>query len=217
MDCGDLLPVVLDCEVEGKSSDALSLGDCADLQALHYARIRLVLESRVLALGVLTDDGEIDIGVAGREARERFAVNDGGVDIERLTHRYVPTVVRICLKGGVENTLEPDLVALDRLDRLEELRLAGVRLTAHVILGPLHGGVERLEDLLDGLSELTSDTVTRDEGDVVDAAESAWFTRGSRCGAGSVSTSELGGLDGVLVGRAHTLSWLAIRLCCVTF
>jgi hypothetical protein len=101
-----------------------------------------VLEARVLALGVLTDDGKVDVGVAGREAGERLAEDDGCVDVELLAHGDVPgDVARLdgCEKDAwrgfkvridssettqKERTLEADAVALERLERLLEKLLA---------------------------------------------------------------------------------------------
>jgi hypothetical protein len=78
------------------------------------------------------------------------------------------------LDGGVEDTLEAELVALQRGDGLAEellgVDVAGVD-TRDVDLLPLNGNVVRLEDLLDRLGDLSTDTVTGDQGDGVLAAE----------------------------------------------
>ena len=70
------LAVVLEGEVEREAADTLSLGACRDLQALNDTGVALVLEARVLALRVLTDDREVDVLVARGEARERLAEDD---------------------------------------------------------------------------------------------------------------------------------------------
>ena len=44
----------------------------------------------MLALRVLTDDGEVDVVVTSGEARERLAKNDRRVDVKLLAHGDVP-------------------------------------------------------------------------------------------------------------------------------
>jgi hypothetical protein len=84
------LSVVLDGKVECESSNSLSLGPSRDLQALDNTWVRRVFKSRVLSLGVFSDDGEIDIVVSSWETWEGFADNDGSVNVECLTHGDVP-------------------------------------------------------------------------------------------------------------------------------
>ena len=75
------LAVVLERKVEREANNALRLGTRGDLQALDNTGETLVLKTRVFTLGVLTDNGKIDIAVTSRETRERLAKNDGGVDV----------------------------------------------------------------------------------------------------------------------------------------
>lgn len=67
------------------------------------------------------------------------------------------------LDGSVQDTLETELVALERGDGLAE-EVLGVHVacldTGDVDLLPLDGHVVRLEDLLDRLGNLSTDTVT---------------------------------------------------------
>lgn len=84
------LPVVLDRKVKREPSNPLGLRPRRDLQALHDTRVTLVLETAVLALGVFTDDGKVDVLVAGWNAGEGLADHDGSVDVESLTHGDVP-------------------------------------------------------------------------------------------------------------------------------
>jgi hypothetical protein len=86
----DLLAVVLECEVEGKAADTLSLSTGRNLQALDDTREALVLKTRVLALSVLTDDSKVNVRVTSRDARKRLAEHDGRVDIKLLPHGNVP-------------------------------------------------------------------------------------------------------------------------------
>ena len=70
------LAVVLERKVECESADTLRLCTRGHLQALDDTGVALVLEARVLALRVLTDDRKVDVLVARGEARERLAEDD---------------------------------------------------------------------------------------------------------------------------------------------
>ncbi|GJC99132.1 hypothetical protein ColKHC_07958 [Colletotrichum higginsianum] len=115
-------------EVEGELCDALRLGAGDDLEGLDDAGDGLVLEARVLALGVLTDDGEVDALVAGLVAGDVLDEGDGSVDVELLAHGNVEGLVARALDGGVQDTLEAELVAAEGGDGLAEevLGLLGV-------------------------------------------------------------------------------------------
>ena len=84
------LAVVLQGKVEGESNNTFSLGPTRDFQTLDDTGDALVFEARVLSLGVLTDDSEVDVGVARRESWERLAKDDRRVNVELLTHGNVP-------------------------------------------------------------------------------------------------------------------------------
>lgn len=183
VDAGDLLAVVGKRKGESELGNALRLLAGDDLERLDDAVDRLVLETRVLALGVLTDDAEVDVLVAGLVAGDVLEEDDRGVDVEFLAESDVERAVAGALDGGVEDTLETELVALQRGDGLAE-ELLGVDVarvnTRDIDLLPLNGNVVRLEDLLDRVGDLSTNTVTGDQGDGVLAAE-------------------LGGLEDVLV------------------
>ena len=98
---GNVLPSVFDSKVEGESRDSLALCLCHDLQRFDDSRYGHVFQARVLALGVFTDDGKVDVAVTCREPRQGLAKGDGGVDVELLTHGYVPGGVARSLDGSV--------------------------------------------------------------------------------------------------------------------
>lgn len=104
VDDGNLLPVVGKGKSKGKLGNALRLGPGDDLEGLDDARNRLVLEARVLALGVLTDDAEVDILVAGLVAGDVLDQDNGGVDVELLAESDVERLVTGALDGGVQDT-----------------------------------------------------------------------------------------------------------------
>jgi hypothetical protein len=62
-----------------------------------------VFQARIFTFGVLTDDSEVDIGMTGRKAGERFAEDNGGIDVELLTHGDVPGDVARLGDRGKEN------------------------------------------------------------------------------------------------------------------
>ncbi len=120
VDASDLLAVVGKRKGEGKLGNALRLLTGDDLERLHDAVDGLVLETRVLALGVLTDDAEIDVLVASLVAGDVLEEDNRGVDVELLTKSDVEGAVTRALDGCVEDTLETELVALQRGDGLAE-------------------------------------------------------------------------------------------------
>lgn len=61
-------------------------------------------------------------------------------------------------------TLQPNLVPLQTVHSLPEQGFSTRRLTADIVLFPLDGHVDRLEDLLDTVGDFRTDTVTGDEG-----------------------------------------------------
>lgn len=163
VDTGDLLAVVGQGEAEGELGDALRLGAGDDLQGLDDTGNGLVLETGVLTLGVLTDDAKVDVLVAGVVTGDVLDQGDGGVNVQLLTESDVEGLVAGALDGSVKDTLQTELVALEGSERLAE-ELLGVLVTgvntANVDLLPLNGNVVGLEDGLDRLSDLGTDSVT---------------------------------------------------------
>lgn len=173
VDASDLGAAVGESKGECEFGDALRLGAGDDLEGLDDAGDTLVLEARVLALGVLTDDAQVNILVAGLVAGNVLYQADAGVDVELLAHGDVEALVTGAADGSVKDTLETELVAAERGDTLAESVLSALTTilnTSDVDLLPLNGDVVRLEDGLDGLGNLGTDTVSGDEGDGVLAA-----------------------------------------------
>ena len=125
--------------------------------------------TRVLALGVLADDDKVDILMARRQARQRLAERDGGVDVELLPERDVPGRVAGSLLRRVEDALEADLVPSQRVERELEVGLVRARLAGDFVLVELDGHVDVLEHLFDRVGHLDTDTVARNQRDSVDA------------------------------------------------
>lgn len=89
--------------------------------------------------------------------------DDRGVDVEFLTEGDVEGLVAGALDRRMKDTLEAELVALERSDGLAEqlLGVLGSSLdTGDVDLLPLDGNVVCLEDLPDRLRDFGTDTIT---------------------------------------------------------
>lgn len=173
VDAGNLGAVVGQSEAEGELGDALRLGAGDDLERLDDAIDALVLEAGVLALSVLTDDAQVDVLVAGLVAGDVLDQGDGGVDVELLAHGDVERLVAGAADGGVQDTLEAELVAAERGDGLAESSVGDVAAsldTRDLNLLPLDGDVVGLEDGLDRLGNFGTDTVTGNQGNGVLAA-----------------------------------------------
>jgi hypothetical protein len=84
------LATIPEGKVESEARNAFCLGTGGHFQGLNDAGITLMLKARVLALGVLTDNGKVDIGVASGNTWERLAQDYRSVDIKLLTHGHVP-------------------------------------------------------------------------------------------------------------------------------
>lgn len=63
-----------------------------------------MLEARVFTLGVLTNDTEVDILVAGLVTRNVLDENNGCVDVELLTKGDIERLMTRALNWGVEDT-----------------------------------------------------------------------------------------------------------------
>jgi hypothetical protein len=175
VDARHLLAVVGHGEGEGEPRDALRLGARDDLERLDDAGDGLVLEAAVLALGVLADDAQVDVLVARLVAGYVLDERDGGVDVELLAHGHVEALVARAANGRVQDALEAELVALQgRYALAEELLCAARRFallySRDVNLLPLDWDVVGLEDGLDALGNLGTDTVAGDQGYCVLAA-----------------------------------------------
>jgi hypothetical protein len=215
VDAGNFLAVVGERKGEGELGNALRLLPGDDLERLNDTADRLVLETGVLALGVLTNDAEVDVLVARLVARDVLEEDDGGVDVELLAEGDVEGAVAGALDGRVKDTLETELVALEGSNRLAEelLRVDAARLdTGDVDLLPLNRNIVRLEDLLDRLGDLSTDTVTCALFNIT----SHWgrLSRRTRNQSNRVLAAELGGLEDVLVDRGHCCRLLGAACIC---
>src|ERR1041385_7406249 len=81
--------LVLPCVFESKAGDTRrsDLGD--DLQALDDARNHLMLDARIQTFGILADDDEVHIGIAGSDVRKIANGPEVCVKREALAEGYV--------------------------------------------------------------------------------------------------------------------------------
>jgi hypothetical protein len=120
-----------------------------------------MLEPRVLALGVLPDDDDVDVLVPGGQAGHVGAVDERGVEVELLAQLHVEGGDPAA-DGGGEPTLEADLVAVDGFD---DGGWHGGHVAVDVVGLEVDGGVHRLHDLPHGARDEGSDAISRDERD----------------------------------------------------
>lgn len=120
VDASHLAAIVRQGEAEGEFGDALRLGARDDLQRLDDAGDGLVLKTGVLALGVLTDNAQIDVLVPCLVAGDVLDQDNGGVDVEFLPQRDVERGVAGALDGRVQNALQAELVSLEGCYSLAE-------------------------------------------------------------------------------------------------
>lgn len=104
MDTSDLLAVVGEGKGKGKLGNALRFRTSDDLEGFDDTRDGLMLETRVLSLGVLTNDAKINVFVPGVVSRDVFDENDGGIDVELLSESDVEGLMAGTLDRCVKDT-----------------------------------------------------------------------------------------------------------------
>lgn len=122
-----------------------------------------MLETGVFSLGVLTDNAQIDVLMPCLIAGDVLDQDDRGVDVELLSEGDIEGLVAGSCDGRVEDTLQAQLVALERCNGFAEelLRVLVASFHArHIDLFPLDGHVIGLEDGLDRLRNFRTNTVT---------------------------------------------------------
>lgn len=211
VDARNLVTPVRQRKRKRKLGDALALSPRDDLEGLHHARHALVLQPRVLSLGILPDDAQIHILVTRLVAGDILDQADARIDIQFLTQRHIETLMSASRDGRVQDSLEGELVALEGGDGLAKGSLcagaaAGFLDARDGDLLPLDGDVVGLEDCLYGFGDLGTDAVTGDEGDGVFAAvfggfEDVGLDRGEGAGELGLTASATQGLV-VLISTA---------------
>ncbi len=147
-------------EREARDPAAGALG--RHLDALDDAGNDLVLEARVLALGVLADDDQVEAGIARRMAGKVADRPDVGEEIELLPEGDVGVLEAV---GGVETGLERDAVAADRRQRVGRQRRARARERggAGVDALPRERRAGGVDDADGRLGDLRADAVARNQ------------------------------------------------------
>lgn len=149
-----------------------------------------MLETRVLSLRVLTNDGKVDVLVTSGPATGQV-LDDGSrcVDVEVFTKEHVQGAVSQSRHGSVQDTckrqlgleqrmrmsnnrvllrtLQGNLVSPDGIHGLLQQNLVLLGVATQVELLPLNGHLCCLEDCLHGSGHFQPNTVTGDEGDGV--------------------------------------------------
>ena len=160
----DARAVVLAGVVESVASDTLRGIVCDQLDALHDTIHDFVLDARVLALGVLTDQHRVDVLVRRLTALDRHARAHVGKEVERAAQRQVQRDVALADRRR-QGSLEGDRVAAHRLDRFlrDDLLALVVDRGRHVRFFPLDRNVSGTVNLAHGTRHLRANTVTREQ------------------------------------------------------
>merc|ERR1712230_303967 len=146
--------------LEGESQDPLAglAGD--QLDRLHDTVYDDMLDARVFTLGVLSDQDRVDVVVWRLVALDALAGSHVGEQVEGTTEGQVQGDVTLADWGG-EGTFEGDEVAVDGFHCLGWDALLAVDEDRRDVDGlPLDGGIGGAEDVLDGLGDLRSNTIT---------------------------------------------------------
>lgn len=200
VDSADLLPANVTGMLEGVAEDALR-GIASDkLDALYNTVNNNMLNARVFALGVLTDQDRVDVVVGCLVAGDGSAGADVGEEVEGSSQGQVERDVALA-NGCCQRALEGDqvpcyagngLVGDDRLAVLVQSRGDVDRL-------PLDWDVGGRVDVLDRLRNLGADTIALDERDAVLAVV-------------ALGACELGDLGGICAARGLESSSLAFHV-----
>mmetsp|Transcript_10786 Transcript_10786/g.32062 ORF Transcript_10786/g.32062 Transcript_10786/m.32062 type:complete len:323 (+) Transcript_10786:437-1405(+) len=164
VDSSDLLALVVDCVLESKLSNTAGRLACDDLKALNHAGHHLVLQTRVLSLGVLANGHQVDIVVSRLVARDRHARPHVGVQIQLLAQGQIERPETLSNRGR-HRALQADAVLLDRLEVLQRYHRvgAGVDRLANNLLVPSDRHAGGVEDLLHGLGDVRANAVAGEE------------------------------------------------------
>ena len=84
MYAGHFTPMVCKSEAESEFGDTLGLGPCDNFEGFDDARNGLVLQAGIFALGVFSNDAEIDVVMSSLVAGDVLDENDRRVDVELL-------------------------------------------------------------------------------------------------------------------------------------
>lgn len=184
VDSAHLLAANVACVLEGVAEDALRGLARDELDALHDAVNNDVLDARVLALGVLTDQNSVDVVVRGLEADDAPAGAHVGEEVEGTAESKVERDVALSNRRG-KRALEGNEVALDARDGLvgdDGLSVLEAGGDVHGL--PLDGHVGGAVDVLDRLRNLGADTVSLNQ-------------RNCELSVGALLALELGDFGGV--------------------
>jgi hypothetical protein len=164
VDRRDFAATVGDGVFEGEAGDPLRGGPSDDLDALRSVRADHVLDAGVKVLGVLANDDEIHVLVAGPQTGDRPDRPEIRVKAKRLAQSHVdgPEALADRCRDG---SLDGDLVAQDRVE--DVLRKRGPLLRHHRLSGfddlPIELDTGGVEDPPGCLGQLGADAVSRNE------------------------------------------------------
>lgn len=164
---GDLVSAILLGVVESVSGDTFGSFVSDKLDGLYHTIHDLVFNAGVLSFGVFTDEHSVDVVVSGLETFDGLAWSNVRKEVEGSSEGQVERDVTLTDRGS-EGTLECDSVLLDGDDGLfRDGLLAVLDEGSDGNFLPLDGDVGSAVDLLDGVGDFGTDTVTGDHRDGV--------------------------------------------------
>eukprot|EP01137_Pigoraptor_chileana_P032186 Opistho-2@21176 len=170
VDRSDLLPVIASGVIKRILCNANRVFAGDDLERLNDAGNRLMLETAVLSLGVLTNNNEIDVVVASGISRNAPALDDISKEIKFLAKDHVKALVAAAANRSGNDAFESDFVTPNGENALLE-RIAVRRNISlvHFNTLKLNRHICMLEDCLHNRRELRTNTISRNKGDGVPA------------------------------------------------
>jgi hypothetical protein len=122
-----------------------------------------MLQARVLTLGIFTDQDHVNVRKTSLDTGDALDQSERRKDIKLLSESDVKRWVASADKRSIENSLETDLVALQRqnglLVKLRVLSSLALNETSDIDLLPVDRNVFMLENGLNLLSGLGTNTV----------------------------------------------------------
>lgn len=157
--------------LKGISKDTLRGGLGNELDGLDDTGDNDVLDTRVLTLGVLTNQNGVNILVGGLVADNGLARSDVGKEVESSSEGKVEGDVTLT-NGSGERALEGNEVLLDRVDSV--LRDGGLTVDknrGNIDRFPLNGDLCGSVDFFDSGGDFDTDTITFNQSDSVVALD----------------------------------------------
>ncbi len=127
-----------------------------------------MFEATILSFGIFTNNGKVNVLVSGWNAGKSLDVRKGGKNVQFLSQSNIQTLMTISSNWGEQDALESNLVSFQTVRcSLCQTRVRLVWVPTDIVLLPFNGQFCSLKDVLDALSEFSSNPIPGDQGDGV--------------------------------------------------